>query len=146
MHDSRNDGFTLLEIMVVVIIIGMLMTLVATTIFKRLDTAKYDIAEMQIQKLSQALELYKLDNGTYPSADQGLDALVHEATGEPRPKRFAPGGYASAKDLIDPWQNPYKYERPGANNPQSFDLYSFGSDGVQGGERDIGNWETQAQK
>lgn len=141
MHDSRNEGFTLLEIMVVVIIIGMLMTLVATTIFGRLERSKVDIAGMQIQKLSQSLELYKLDNGNYPTAEQGLDALVHEASSEPRPKRFPPGGYASPKDLIDPWQAPFKYDRPGSNNPHSYDLYSFGSDGVQGGETDIGNWE-----
>jgi general secretion pathway protein G len=143
-HDSRNDGFTLLEIMVVVIIIGMLMTLVGTAIFRRLDTAKIDIAGMQIQKLSQSLELYKLDNGTYPTSEQGLDALVREPTSEPRAKRYPPGGYATSKDLVDPWQNAFKYQRPGQNNPNSYDLYSYGPDGVQGGEQDIGNWE-QAQ-
>ncbi len=141
MRDARNDGFTQLEIMIVVIIIGMLMTLVATTIFGRFGKAQEDIAGMQIQKLSQALELYKLDNGTYPTSEPGLDALVHEATSEPRPKRFPPGGYATAKDLIDPWQAQFKYERPGQNNPHSYDLYSLGSDGVQGGELDVGNWE-----
>jgi general secretion pathway protein G len=143
-HDSRNDGFTLLEIMVVVIIIGMLMTLVGTAIFGRLGEAKVDIAEMQIKKLTQALELYNLDNGTYPTSEQGLDALVHEATSEPRPRRFPPGGYATSKDLIDPWQSQFKYVRPGQNNPHSYDLYSYGADGVQGGEADVGNWE-QAQ-
>ena len=78
----RERGFTLMEIMVVVIIIGMLMTLVATTIFGRLEQSKVDIASMQVQKLSQALELYKLDNGTYPTSEQGLDAPVDVYLGE----------------------------------------------------------------
>jgi general secretion pathway protein G len=141
-RDTRNAGFTLIEIMIVVLIIGMLTTLVATTIFGRLEQSKVDIAGMQIQKLSQALELYKLDNGVYPTSEQGLDALVHEATSEPRPRRFPPGGYANPKDLVDPWQSQFKYARPGQNNPHSYDLYSLGSDGVEGGEADVGNWET----
>ena len=141
MNDSRNDGFTLLEIMVVVLIIGLLMTVLATNVFRRLGGAQADIARLQVSKLSQQLELYKLDNGNYPTAEQGLDALVHEATTEPRPKRFPPGGYASSKDLLDPWQAQFKYDRPGQNNPHSYDLYSLGSDGVQGGEADVGNWE-----
>lgn len=149
MKSMRRDGFTLLEIMVVVLIIGLLMTVLATNLFKRLGGAQADIARLQVTKLSQQLELYKLDNGTYPSADQGLEALVREPSGEPRPRRYPSGGYVSSKDLEDPWHNPFKYERPGKNNAQSFDLYSYGGDGQAGGDgenADIGNWEVSAER
>lgn len=144
MRLENRDGFTLIEIMVVVLIVGLLMTVLATNVFRRLGGAQADIARLQVSKLSQQLELYKLDNGTYPTSEQGLDALVHEPTSEPRPRRYPEGGYVSAKDLLDPWQMPFKYERPGKNNARSFDLYSFGADGQPGGEgenAEIGNWE-----
>lgn len=145
----RNDGFTLLEIMVVVLIIGMLMALIAPRIFGRFTQAKVDLARVGVKQISAQLELYKLDNGSYPSAEQGLDALVHEPTSEPRPKRYPDGGYISADLLKDPWQNPYHYDRPGKNNPNSYDLYSYGDDGAPGGDgnnADIGNWEASAQR
>jgi general secretion pathway protein G len=141
---EESDGFTLLEIMVVVLIIGLLMTVLATNVFRRLGGAQADIARLQVSKLSQQLELYKLDNGSYPSSEQGLDALVREPTGEPKPRRYPDGGYVTSKDLIDPWQNPFKYERPGKNNARSFDLYTFGADNQPGGDgenAEIGNWE-----
>ena len=144
---AKSDGFTLLEIMVVVLIIGLLMTVLATNVFRRLGGAQADIARLQVSKLSQQLELYKLDNGTYPSSEQGLDALVREPTGEPKPRRYPEGGYVTSKDLIDPWQNPFKYERPGKNNARSFDLYTFGADAQPGGDGEngeIGNWEIAA--
>ena len=144
MRLEERDGFTLIEIMVVVLIVGLLMTVLATNVFRRLGGAQADIARLQVSKLSQQLELYKLDNGTYPTSEQGLDALVHEPTTEPRPRRYPDGGYVSSKDLLDPWQMPFKYERPGKNNARSFDLYSFGADGQPGGEgenAEIGNWE-----
>lgn len=144
MRLEERDGFTLIEIMVVVLIVGLLMTVLATNVFRRLGGAQADIARLQVSKLSQQLELYKLDNGTYPTTEQGLDALVHEPTIEPRPRRYPDGGYVSSKDLLDPWQMPFKYERPGKNNARSFDLYSFGADGQPGGEgenAEIGNWE-----
>ncbi len=140
----REDAFTLLEIMVVVLIIGLLMTVLATNLFGRLGRAQADIAQMQVTKLSQQLELYKLDNGTYPSTDQGLDALVREPTGEPRPRRYPSSGYVASKDVEDPWHNKFKYERPGKNNTQSFDLCSYGGDGQPGGDgenTDVCNWE-----
>ncbi|MBM4334943.1 MAG: type II secretion system protein GspG [Deltaproteobacteria bacterium] len=144
MRLEERDGFTLIEIMVVVLIVGLLMTVLATNVFRRLGGAQADIARLQVSKLSQQLELYKLDNGTYPTSEQGLDALVHEPTTEPRPRRYPDGGYVSSKDLLDPWQVPFKYERPGKNNARSFDLYSFGADGQPGGDgenAEIGNWE-----
>jgi general secretion pathway protein G len=144
----ERDGFTLLEIMVVVLIIGLLMTVLATNVFRRLGGAQADIARLQVSKLSQQLELYKLDNGTYPTTEQGLEALVREPTSEPRPRRYPEGGYVTSKDLIDPWQNPFKYERPGKNNARSFDLYTLGADNQPGGEgenAEIGNWEVAPQ-
>lgn len=138
-------GFTLLEIMIVVMIVGLLMTVIATQLIGRAQTAQVDIAATQLRQIEQALELYKLDNGRYPTTDQGLDALVREPTSEPRPRRYNPGGYLSQKMLLDPWQAPYQYQAPGANNQRTFDLYSFGPDGVQGGEgenADIVNWDT----
>jgi len=146
---GKHDGFTLLEIMVVVLIIGLLMTVLATNVFRRLGGAQADIARLQVSKLSQQLELYKLDNGTYPSTDQGLDALVREPSGEPRPRRYPAGGYVCSKDLEDPWHNSFKYERPGKNNTQSFDLYSYGGDNQAGGDgenADIGNWEVSTNR
>ena len=148
MNDKpRNDGFTLLEIMVVVLIIGMLMALLAPRLFGQLTRAKGDIARMQVTQLSQSLELYKLDNGTYPTSEQGLDALVHEPTSEPRARRYPAGGYVTARDLEDPWHNAFHYDRPGKNNTQSFDIYTYGGDNQPGGDgenADIGNWETTA--
>lgn len=144
-----DDGFTLIEIMVVVLIIGLLMTVLATNVFKRLGGAQADIARLQVSKLSQQLELYKLDNGTYPTTEQGLDALVREPTSEPRPRRYPEGGYVTSKDLIDPWQSPYKYERPGKNNQRTFDLYTLGADAQPGGDgenAEIGNWEADAPR
>ena len=144
---TSDDGFTLLEIMVVVLIIGLLMTVLATNVFRRLGGAQADIARLQVSKLSQQLELYKLDNGTYPSSEQGLEALVREPTGDPKPRRYPEGGYVTSKDLIDPWQNPFKYERPGKNNARSFDLYTLGADAQPGGDGEngeIGNWEVAA--
>jgi general secretion pathway protein G len=148
-NTRRRDGFTLLEIMVVVLIIGMLMAVIAPRIFSRFGKAKIDIARVQVTQLAQQLELYKLDNGHYPTNEQGLDALVHEPTSEPRARQYPAGGYITSKALIDPWQNPFHYERPGKNNPQSYDLYSYGDDGTAGGEgdnADIGNWEVEGQR
>ena len=149
MTKPRNDGFTLLEIMVVVLIIGMLMALIAPRIFSRFNTAKAQMAKVGVTQLSNQLELYKLDNGQYPTNEQGLDALVHEPTSDPRPMHYPEGGYISSDSLRDPWQNPYHYDRPGKNNPTRYDLYSYGDDGQPGGDglnADIGNWEATAQR
>lgn len=149
MKKSPKDGFTLLEIMVVVLIIGMLMALIAPRIFGRFAQTKADLAKAGVKQIAQQLELYKLDNGQYPTTEQGLDALVHEPSSEPRPRRYPEGGYVSVDLLRDPWQNPYKYDRPGKNNPNTYDIYSYGDDGVPGGDglnSDIGNWESSAQR
>ena len=89
--------------------------------------------------LEQALQLYKLDNGFYPTTDQGLDALAHKTSSPPVPRAFTPGGYIKSDGLEDPWGQAFQYRIPGSNNPHSFDLWSLGPDGVEGGD-DIANW------
>lgn len=133
-------GFTLIEIMVVVVILGILAALVVPKILSRPDQAKVTVARTDIESISQALELYRLDNGTYPSLDQGLEALVEKPTTPPLPKNWNPEGYLK-KIPQDPWGNPYMYLYPG--NHGKYDLYSFGADGREGGEgldTDITNW------
>ena len=143
--DRKNAGFTLIEIMIVVMIVGLLMTAIATQLIGRAQTAQVDLAATQMRQVEQALELYKLDNGRYPTTDQGLEALVRAPSGDPAPRRYAPGGYAKPQLLNDPWGMPYQYRQPGEHNSRTFDLFSFGPDGVSGGsdeEADIVNWDT----
>ncbi len=141
-----SQGFTLIEILVVVLIIGLLSAVLATNLIGRADDAKIQLAATQIRNIEQSLELYRLDNGRYPTAEQGLAALVREPTSEPRPRRYPPGGYVKRDALQDPWGAPYEYQFPGDWNSHSFDLSSFGADGLEGGEgnnADIANWDTE---
>lgn len=129
---NRQRGFTLIEIMVVVVIIGVLIGLVAPNILGRVDEARVTAAQADIATLEQALEMYKLDNQTFPSTDQGLQALVEKPTGTPEPRKWNPSGYLKKGVPQDPWGNDYQYFSPGSNG--AFDLYSFGADGRDGGE------------
>jgi len=141
-----RDGFTLIEILVVVLIIGLLSSVLATTLLGRADDAKIQLASTQIRNLERSLELYKLDNGRYPTTEQGLEALVREPASDPRPRRYPPGGYVKRDAISDPWGMPYQYRLPGQQNTHSFDLYSLGPDGAEGGEgsdADIVNWDTE---
>jgi general secretion pathway protein G len=141
-----SPGFTLIEILVVVLIIGLLSAVLATNLIGRADDAKIQLAATQIRNLEQSLELYRLDNGRYPSSEQGLEALVREPSTEPRPRRYPAGGYVKRDGLVDPWGAPYEYQQPGEWNSHSFDLSSLGADGLEGGEgnaADITNWETE---
>jgi general secretion pathway protein G len=137
-----NAGFTLIEIMAVVLIIGLLSTIVGVSIFAQVDKGRVTSASVQISNLESVLELYRMDNARYPTTEQGLDALVHEPDGA---KNFPPGGYLQKRHVPDdPWGNPYEYEQPGQNNTHSFDLWSYGADGKPGGDgvdADIGNWD-----
>jgi len=143
-HRRREAGFTLIEIMAVVLIIGLLGGIVGAAIFGRIDQARVTTAKTQIKQIEAALDFYRMDNGKYPTTDQGLDALVHPPTIEPIPKNYRPEGYLSGgKVPTDPWNNPYKYLSPGQNNAYSFDLWSDGADGTPGGsgtDADVGNW------
>lgn len=148
MRYREDPGFTLLEVLVVVLIIGLLSAVVATNLFSRADEAKVTLAKTQVRQLEQALEMYRFDNGRYPTADQGLEALVSEPSSEPRPRRYPPGGYVKRDALTDPWGLEYQYRIPGAQNTHSFDLLSYGPDGVEGGEgsgADIVNWDQVAE-
>ena len=146
MRARNTEGFTLIEILIVVGIIGLLATVLVTNLIGRAGRAKVDLAGVQIRQLEQALEMYKLDNGRYPTEEQGLTALVRAPSSEPVPRRYSPGGYVKRDSLTDPWGMEYRYTSPGANNTHSFDLSSVGPDGVEGGEgegADIINWDTE---
>jgi general secretion pathway protein G len=135
-------GFTLIEIMVVIVILSMLAILVGPKIIGRTDDAKIADAKVQIKNLETALKLYKLDNGVYPTTEQGLRALVEKPTVGVIPKNYREGGYLEHKDVPkDPWDNDYLYLSPGEHG--DFDLYCLGADGVRGGENkdaDIESW------
>lgn len=138
---SRNRGFTLIEIMVVVVILGILAGIVVPRIMDRPDDARVAKAEQDIRVLEQQLEMYRMDNFNYPTTDQGLEALVREPSGSPQPKNWR-----QYMDRIpkDPWGNEYQYVQPGEHG--DFDIYSLGADGREGGEganADIGNWEQE---
>jgi general secretion pathway protein G len=133
-------GFTLIEIMVVVVIIGLLAAVILPNIFSNLSKAQITKAKSDIQAIEGGLTMYKLDNYKYPSTDLGLNALVQRPN-DPTVRNWREGGYLK-RVSNDPWGNPYQYVFPGTRG-QEFDLYSFGADGQEGGEgenADIGNW------
>jgi general secretion pathway protein G len=137
---GRASGFTLIEIMVVVVIIGLLAAVIVPTVVSKVDEAKVNKAKADIQSLETALTMYRLDNSKYPTSDQGLTALVTQPT-DPSIKHWRPGGYLSRVSK-DPWGNDYQYVIPGSHG-REYDLFSFGADGAPGGEgidADIGNW------
>ena len=138
--DRRKAGFSLLELMVVLVIIGLLATIVVINVLPSQDRAMVQKARADIATLEQAVELYRLELLTYPSTDQGLEALI-EAPADPRlAARFREGGYVRRLPN-DPWGNPYLYLQPGEHG--TYDIYTLGADGRPGGEgqdADIGNW------
>lgn len=141
LRKTTQKGFTLIEIMVVIVIIGILATLVVPRIMGRPDEARVVSAKHDVTTLVQALKLYKLDSGRYPTTQQGLNALVIKPTTDPAPMNWKMGGYLD-KLPQDPWGNPYQYTNPGTHNNE-IDVYSFGADGKPGGtdnDSDIGNW------
>ncbi len=138
-----NQGFTLIEVMVVVVILGILAAVVVPKIMDNPDKARVTKAKADIRAFESALDLYKLDNFNYPSTDQGLEALVSKPAGSPEAKNWKAGGYLG-KLPNDPWGNPYQYLQPGSHG--SVDIFSYGADGRPGGEgveADIGNWNMQ---
>lgn len=132
-HHNKQAGFTLLELMVVLVILGALIGLVAPNILGRSDEAKVSVAKTQIRNIVSALDLYKLDNGNYPSTAQGLEALVTKPSGYPEAKNWKSGGYMQ-KLPQDPWGNEFLYVSPGSAG--AYDLLSLGSDGREGGDGD----------
>jgi general secretion pathway protein G len=142
-HNER--GFTLIEIMVVVVILGILASYVAVKWVGRAEEAKRTQARVQIEGFGTALALYKLDNGTYPSTEQGLQALVEPPAVGQLPRKWKEGGYLEKRQVPkDPWGYDYVYLSPGLHG--EYDLSSYGADGVQGGEgkdADINSWEVE---
>ena len=138
-----DRGFTLLEILIVITILGILASLVAVKLMDRPGEARALKAEMDIKTLETALKLYKLDNAFYPTTEQGLRALVEKPTTGRIPMKWREGGYLE-KEVVpkDPWGNDYLFLSPGAHN-RDFDLWSYGADGEEGGEgenADVSNW------
>lgn len=126
----KQRGFTLIEIMVVMVILGLLVAVVGPNILGQGEKARLGVAKTQIRNISNALDMYKLDNFQYPSTEQGLEALVNEPSGSPVAKNWNKDGYLPSVPL-DPWKNEYQYISPGSEGP--YDLYSFGPDGREGG-------------
>lgn len=133
---TSQSGFTLIEIMVVMVILGLLVAVVAPNIMGRSDQAKVTVAETQLSNIGNALDLYRLDNSNYPSTQQGLQALVRKPGGYPEARNWNRNGYLKTVPQ-DPWGNDYQYISPGSTGP--YDLYSYGSDGREGGENDAGD-------
>ncbi len=134
----REQGFTLIEVMVVVVILGILAAILVPKVMDRPDQARITKARQDIRALEAALNLYKLDNYVYPATDQGLEALI-EKPSSPEPPNWKDGGYVDRLPL-DPWKQPYQFLSPGAHG--SIDIYSLGPD-QQPSDDDIGNWHLQ---
>ncbi|MFV8818213.1 type II secretion system major pseudopilin GspG [Haliea sp. E17] len=141
MRNYRTAGFSLVEILVVLVIMGLLISIVAPTVLNRADDARIEKARADFKAIETALKIYRLDNYVYPTTEQGLMALVEPSTIEPEPRNFKQGGYL-AEVPLDPWQRPYLYLSPGEHG--EVDIYTLGADGLSGGEgqnADIGNWK-----
>lgn len=141
--DLRRRGFTLIEILVVIIVLGMLAALVGPRILGRVSEAKGATARTQIELLGLALDSYRLDNGSYPTSEQGLAALNDKPAREPLPQNWR-GPYLRKAIPADPWGRPYVYRSPGELNPTAYDLLTLGRDGQPGGndeDADILSWK-----
>ncbi len=139
MVNGLYKGFTLIELMIVVIIIAALAAMVVPRLGSRSEQAKVAVAEADIgSNIGLALKLYKLDNGRYPTTSQGLKGLLSKSTSSPVPGNW--NGPYLERDPLDPWKNTYQYKSPGSHNADSYDLYSRGTDGVEGTEDDVNNW------
>ncbi|HSJ48636.1 MAG TPA: type II secretion system major pseudopilin GspG [Gammaproteobacteria bacterium] len=135
----RARGFTLIEVMVVVVILGIMAAILVPRIMDRPEQAQIIKAKQDIRVIESQLNLYRLDNFNYPTTDQGLEALVEKPTHGAEPRNYKQGGYLDRLP-VDPWGNPYQYLSPGTHS--SIDIYSLGPDGVPSDD-DIGNWNLQ---
>lgn len=136
----RHSGFTLIEVMIVIVILGVLAALIVPKVMGRPDEARIAAAKQDIFTIMQSLKLYKLDNRRYPTTEQGLAALVQKPSQAPLPQNWSAGGYLERLPN-DPWGQPYQYLNPGLHG--EIDVMSFGADGQPGGQgvdADIGNW------
>ena len=143
---NKQRGFSLVEILVVLVILGLLVSVVAPTVLNQADDARIKKVYADFANIETALKLYRLDNFVYPTSEQGLEALVEASSLDPEPRNFKDGGYLERVPL-DPWDRPYLYLSPGENG--EFDLYSLGADGLAGGEsqnKDLGNWDDSEER
>jgi len=137
MNMKKQSGFTMLELMVVVVILGILATLVIPNVFGNREQAEQQKVISDLTALENAMEMYRLDNGMYPTTEQGLEALVEEPRMEPRPRNFRDGGYIRRLPR-DPWNNAYQLLSPGQYG--RYDIFTAGPDGQPGTQDDIGTW------
>ena len=138
---TKQNGFSLIEILVVLVIMGLLISVVAPTVLNSADDARIQKVQADFKSIETALKIYRLDNYVYPTTEQGLRALVQRPTGQDAPRNWRDGGYLDRLQQ-DPWGNDYQYQTPGRDG-RLFDLYSYGADGRAGGtdnNADIGNW------
>lgn len=143
---ARLRGFTLIEIMVVVVILGILAAIVVPRVMDRPDDARLAKVQQDLRSLSSALDLYRLDNFQYPTTAQGLQALVERPRSAPEPRNWRDGGYID-RVPVDPWGNPYQYLSPGRDN-RAYDVFSFGANGRRGGQgmdAEIGHWNLESR-
>jgi general secretion pathway protein G len=143
MKMKTNAGFSLVEILVVLVIMGLLISVVAPNVIGRLDEARVARVQADMHVIQEALKLYRMDNYNYPTTEQGLEALVEASTLDPEPRNFKKGGYLEELPR-DPWEQTYLYLSPGEH--KEVDIYSLGADGLSGGEEqnaDIGNWKEE---
>ncbi|SMX26095.1 Type II secretion system protein G precursor [Pelagimonas phthalicica] len=139
-NQPQDDGFSLLELMVVVVILSILALVIVPRVIDRPDQARAARAQSDIAAIVSAINLYRLDNFRYPTTEQGLAALVTRPTSDPAPANWAENGYMD-RNPVDPWGQEYKYLEPGVHG--DFDVFSYGADGVAGGsgaDADIGSW------
>ena len=140
----KEEGFTLIELLVVIVILGILATFLVPKIMEKPDEARVVKAKNDIKAIEMALKMYKIDNGMYPTTEQGLEALIRKPTIPPIPKNYREGGYLDTDEVPkDPWGNPYIYRSPGENG-RPYEIISYGADGKEGGtgvNADIKSWE-----
>ncbi|WP_108649059.1 type II secretion system major pseudopilin GspG [Dongshaea marina] len=143
MQRRRQSGFTLLEVMVVIVILGILASIVVPNLMGNKEKADHQKAVTDVVALENALDMYKLDNGVYPTTEQGLEALVTKPTSDPIPQDYRQGGYIRRLPN-DPWNHPYQLLSPGEHG--AIDVFSMGPDGQAGTDDDIGNWNLGKKK
>lgn len=142
---KKRDGFTLLELLIVVVILGILATFLVPKIMQKPDEARIVKAKNDIKSMELALKMYKLDNGSYPNTLQGLKALIVKPDQSPIPNNWRAGGYLDTNSVADPWGNAYIYRSPGENG-RAFEIICLGADGKEGGkgvDADINSWQLQ---
>ncbi len=142
-RQDKDDGFSLLELMVVVVILSVLALVIVPRVIDRPDQARAARAQADIAAITSAVNLYRLDNFRYPSTEQGLAALVTRPSTDPVPENWATNGYMDRLP-VDPWGKPYQYLQPGVHG--DFDIFTYGADGTAGGDganADIGSWAAQ---